>query len=277
MKAKYFSLFILSVCFGNELFAQFFYRDLISIAQANEEMAAYKKAGIKNIKIKSLEANGEESEDFFCEKKLSKDFRKSSLYTRTGNQGKSLMESFFNKEGLLYKTYDSSEIVVSRNEFFYDNNKKLSSTLSYSKSNDDDFINEITEVHVYHYNEDGIPTSMLRIKNHTDTIVILFSLDENNNVAIEKETKNGSKYYYYYDEDKRLTDVVHTNEFKQRLVADYVFDYNEEGKISEMTTTEDGNDNFTVWKYDYENHLKLKERIFDRNGMLMGKIIYEYK
>ena len=277
MKAKYFSLFILSVCFGNVLFAQFFYRDLISIAQANEEMAAYKKAGIKNIKIKSLEANGEESEDFFCEKKLSKDFRKSSLYTRTGNQGKSLMESFFNKEGLLYKTYDSSEIVVSRNEFFYDNNKRLSSTLSYSKSNDDDFINEITEAHVYQYNEDGIPISMLRIKNQTDTIVMLFSLDENNNVAIEKETKNGSKYYYYYDEDKRLTDVVHTNEFKQRLVADYVFDYNEEGKISEMTTTEDGNDNFTVWKYDYENHLKVKERIFDRNGMLMGKIIYEYK
>ena len=70
---------------------------------------------------------------------------------------------------------------------------------------------------------------------------------------------------------------MHTNEFKQRLVADYVFEYNEEGKISEMTTTEDGKDNFTVWKYDYENHLKVKERIFDRNGMLMGKIIYEYK
>jgi len=277
MKIKQVSLLILSICFGTEIFAQFLYRDLISVAQANEEMAAYKKAGIKNIKIKSLEPNGEESEDFFCEKKISKDFRKSSLYTRTGNQGKSLMESFFNKQGLLVKTYDSSEIVVSRNEFFYDNNNRLSSTLSYSKSNDDDFVNEMTEVHVYQYNEAGIPSSMLRIKNQTDTIIILFSPDENNNVAIEKETKNGSKYYYYYDEDKRLTDVVHTNEFKQRLVADYVFEYNEEGKIAEMTTTEDGNDNFTVWKYDYENHLKVKERIFDRNGMLMGKIIYEYK
>lgn len=277
MKTKYISLFVLSICFNTEIFAQFFYRDLISVTQANEEMAAYKKAGIKNIKIKSLEANGEESEDFFCEKKISKDYRKSSLYTRTGNQGKSLMESFFNKQGLLVKTYDSSEIVVSRNEFFYDNNNRLASTLSYSKSTDDDFINEITEVHVYNYNEDGIPVSMLRIKNYTDTIVILFSPDENNNVAIEKETKNGSKYYYYYDEAKRLTDVVHTNEFKQRLVADYVFEYNEEGKIGAMTTTEDGNDNFTVWKYDYENHLKVKERIFDRNGMLMGKIIYEYK
>ncbi len=277
MKIKHVSLLILSICFGTEIFAQFFYRDLISVTQANEEMAAYKKAGIKNIKIKSLEANGEESEDFFCEKKISKDFRKTSLYTRTGNQGKSLMESFFNKDGLLIKTYDSSEIVVSRNEFFYDNNNRLSSTLSYSKSNDDDFVNEITEAHVYHFNEDGIPVSMLKIKNQTDTIVVLFYPDENNNVAIEKETKNGSKYYYYYDENKRLTDVVHTNEFKQKLVADYVFEYNEEGKIAEMTTTEDGNNNFSVWKYDYENHLKVKERIFDRNGMLMGKIIYEYK
>jgi hypothetical protein len=277
MKIKQVSLLILSICFGTEIYAQFLYRDLISVGQANEEMATYKKGGIKNIKIKSLEPNGEESEDFFCEKKISKDFRKSSLYTRTGNQGKSLMESFFNKQGLLIMTYDSSEIVVSRNEFFYDNNNRLSSTLSYSKSNDDDFVNEITEAHVYRYNEDGIPVSMLRIKNQTDTIIILFSPDENNNVGIEKETKNGSKYYYYYDENKRLTDVVHTNEFKQRLVADYVFEYNEEGKISSMTTTEDGNDNFTVWKYDYENHLKVKERIFDRNGMLMGKIIYEYK
>lgn len=277
MKIKQVSLLILSICFGTEIYAQFLYRDLISVGQANEEMATYKKGGIKNIKIKSLEPNGEESEDFFCEKKISKDFRKSSLYTRTGNQGKSLMESFFNKQGLLIMTYDSSEIVVSRNKFFYDNNNRLSSTLSYSKSNDDDFVNEITEAHVYRYNEDGIPVNMLRIKNQTDTIIILFSPDENNNVGIEKETKNGSKYYYYYDENKRLTDVVHTNEFKQRLVADYVFEYNEEGKISSMTTTEDGNDNFTVWKYDYENHLKVKERIFDRNGMLMGKIIYEYK
>jgi len=277
MKIKQVSLLILSICFGTEIYAQFLYRDLISVGQANEEMATYKKGGIKNIKIKSLEPNGEESEGFFCEKKISKDFKKTSLYTRTGNEGKSLMESFFNKEGLLIKTYDSSEIVVSRNEFFYDNNNRLSSTLSYSKSNDDDFVNEITEAHVYRYNEDGIPVSMLRIKNQTDSIIILFSPDENNNVGIEKETKNGSKYYYYYDENKRLTDIVHTNEFKQRLVADYVFEYNEEGKISSMTTTEDGNDNFTVWKYDYENHLKVKERIFDRNGMLMGKIIYEYK
>jgi hypothetical protein len=149
MKTKYLLLFILSLGLGTELFAQFLYRDLISVAQANEEMASYKKAGIKNIKIKSLEPNGEESEDFFCEKRISKDFRKTSLYTRTGNQGKSLMESFFNKQGLLVKTYDSSEIVVSRNEFFYDSNNRLSSTLSYSKSNDDDFVNEILELSKY--------------------------------------------------------------------------------------------------------------------------------
>jgi hypothetical protein len=105
----------------------------------------------------------------------------------------------------------------------------------------------------------------------------LFSIDENNNIAIEKDTKNGSKYYYYYDESNRLTDIVHTNEFKQKLIADYVFEYNDEGQINQMTTTEDGNDNFTVWKYDFENNLKVKERIFDKNGILIGKIIYEYK
>ena len=63
----------------------------------------------------------------------------------------------------------------------------------------------------------------------------------------------------------------------KKLIADYVFEYNDEGQINQMTTTEDGIDNFTVWKYDFENNLKVKESIFDKNGILIGKIIYEYK
>ena len=277
MKTFCLYLTILLISFSNHICAQYYYRDIVSITQANNEMNNYKKAGFKNIKIKSIDPNGEESIDFFCEKKIAKDYRKTSLYTRTGNEGKSLMESFFDKNGLLIKTYDSSDLVVLKNEFVYNEKKMLIKTSSFSRSNDDDFINENLEIHLYHYNDSGLPTNMYRIKNNSDTTMILFSIDENNNIAIEKDTKNGSKYYYYYNESNRLTDIVHTNEFKQKLIADYVFEYNDEGQINQMTTTEDGIDNFTVWKYDFENNLKVKERIFDKNGMLIGKIIYEYK
>ena len=187
------------------------------------------------------------------------------------------METYYNAKGLIVKTYDSSELVVTMNQFFYGNNNAIIKTIFHSKSNDDDFVNEITEEHIYEYSPDGILLSMLKIKNQKDSVLILFSTDEKNNIAVEKETKNGAKYYYYYDESNRFTDLVHTNQFKQKLVADYIFDYNEDGQIDKMTTTEDGNDNFTVWKYDYENGLKVKERIFDKNGILLGKIIYEYK
>lgn len=273
------SVLILSVLLitCSSINAQFYYRDIISTNQANEEMRNYKKAGIKSIKIISQEPNGAEMEDFFCEKRISKDFRKTSLYTRTGNNGKSLMESYYNSKGLLTKTYDSSEFVTTSNQFFYNDNNTVIRTISFSKSNDDDFVNEITEEHLYHYNDSGMLLSMMKIKNQKDSVLILFSTDEKNNITVEKETKNGAKYYYYYDELNRFTDLVHTNQFKQKLVADYIFEYNEAGQIDKMTTTEDGNDNFTVWKYDYENGLKIKERIFDKNGMLMGKIIYEYK
>lgn len=270
-------LLSLSLISFNSLKAQFYYRDIVSTQQTNEELRNYKKAGIKSIKIKGTEPTGEEMEDFFCEKKISKDYKKTTLYTRTGNTGMSLMESHFNDKGLIVKTYDSSDLAVSVNHFFYDNNNKLIKTTFRSKSNDDDFINEVTEEHLYEYGSDGILTSMKKIKNSKDTLVILFSADEKNNITVEKETKNGGKYYYYYDEQNRFTDMVHINEFKQKLVADYIYEYNENGQIDKMTVTQDGNDNFTVWKYDYENGLKIKERIFDKNGMLMGKIFYEYK
>jgi hypothetical protein len=275
---KYFIIALsLSLYTVNHLQAQYYYKDFVSNNQAIKEMELYKKAGIKSVKIKSLEANGEESQDFFCEKKISKDYKKTSLYTRSGNTGKSLMETYFDAQGLLIKTYDSSDIVVSVNQFFYDKNNKLIKTNFASRSNDDDFVNEITEEHIYQFNEDGLPGSMIKIKNKTDSLLILFSKDENNNIAIEKDTKTGAKYYYYYDESNRFTDLVHSNEFKQKMVADYIFEYNNEGLVSQMTTTEEGNDNFIVWKYDYVNGLKVKERIFDKNGELMGKILYEYK
>mgnify|MGYP003330498812 CR=1 FL=1 len=261
----------------NDCKAQFYYRDIISNAQANKEISSYKKAGVRTIKIRSFEANGEESGDFFCEKRIGKDYKKSTLYTRTGNTGKSLMESYYNEKGQIIRSYDSSEMAITATSFFYDSENKLFRTVSNSRSSDDDYVNELREEHIYQYDPAGIILSMWRVKNGNDSLLVLFSTDENNNIAIEKETKNGSKYYYYYDEAGRLTDLVHANEFKQKMIADYIFEYDETGNIAKMTTSEDANGNFSVWRYDYENGLKKSERIFDTKGMLMGKITYEYK
>ena len=119
---------------------------------------------------------------------------------------------------------------------------------------------------------------MQRVKNRRDTVLILFAMDEHGNVAIEKDTRTGSKYYYYYDAKNRITDIVQENDLKLRPVPDYLFEYNNsQGLMSQMVATEEGGNNYYVWKYMYENGLRTAENCFTKERKLMGRIEYEYK
>ncbi len=269
-----FSLCILITCSAR---AQFYYKDFISSNFAAFDQLSYKKAGIRNIKLNSFEANGLPSEDFFCEKKISRDFKKSTLYTRIGLTGQQMLENYFDNKGRLAKTYDSSQFAVATTLFSYDAQGRLTNTTNFSKSNDDDFVSEILETHLYHYDAAGTLTDMIRIKNQSDSSIISFSSDDNHHVAVEKDTRTNAVYYYYYDAEGRMTDVTHFNEEKNKMVADYVYEYNPDGQMAQLTTTEAGIDNFVVWKYKYENGLRRSERLFDKDGFLVGKIEYEYK
>ncbi len=260
-----------------EAHAQYYYKDIISSRQVAADLAAYREAKVKKIIIKSFEYTGEPSENFFCEKHISRDFRKSSLYTRSDASSKSLLETFFDEKGRVIRTFDSSNIVVSSSNYTYDADGRIKSIESFTRSEDDDFINELTEEHLWEYNEQGAPVKMAKVKNRKDTIVILFSMDEQGNPSIEKDTKTGAKYYYYYDAQNRLTDVVHANEYKEKLVVDYLFEYNAASQITQMTTTEEGKNNFLIWKYTYDNGLRSRERIFTNDRKLLGSIEYEYK
>lgn len=268
-------LMLITICNN---YAQYYYKDIVSTIQAKQEMESYKLAGIHQIKINSIESNGENSTGFYCEKKITKDYKKASLYTKSIGTSKSVLISYFNDNNQLIKTYDSSELVISTNEYVYDNNNRLIKISTSSQSSDDDFVNKLKEEHIYVYtNNTDVPERMYRIKNSKDSILVIFSIDENNHISIEKDTRDASKYYYYYTTSNQISDIVHTNEYKQKLVADYIFEYNSSGQISQMTTTEDGDNNFLVWKYSYDNNLKSMERIYTNDGKLIGKLEYEYK
>ncbi len=255
--------------------AQYYYKDILNNSIAAEEIKDYKKANIHFIKIKSFEADGQLSENFFCEKKISKNYRKSTLITKSTESGKSIMETFFNADGLIEKTYDSSETLVNTNFFYYNDQNKLIRTFNISKSNDDDFVVENSEDHLYFYDELNRPVKMFLVKNSADTAVILFSNDEKGNTAFEKNTKSGIKYYYYYNDQNKLTDIVHSDKYSDKMRADYIFEYNENGQLDKMITTGDANS--LIWKYDYENNIRIKERFFNATQKYLGKIEYEYK
>jgi hypothetical protein len=269
-------LFALAFSFNAR--SQYFYKDIVSNQQLLADMSAYKQNNIKTINIISLENNGMPSEGFFCQKKFNKGYTKSELFTRADMASASMLTSTFNKQGLLVSTHDSSDIAVTTNFYRYDDKNQIISILSSIRSKDDDFVTAILEEHLYNYSVDGIPETMTRVRNRTDSTVILFAVDENNQVAIEKDTKSGTKFYYYYDAKKRLTDIVQENEFKPRLKPDYIFEYNNaSGKISAMTTTEEGVNDFFVWRYTYDGDLRIKENCYNRAKQLLGTIEYQYK
>lgn len=257
--------------------AQFYYRDIISNNQLLKEMESLRNNRIRSVIVKSFEDNGVESEGFFCEKKLSKDYKRSELFTRSDASAPSLFTSYFNDKGRVIQTRDSSNILLTINNYTYDGENRLLSVSSNIKSSDDDFTTEIQEEHIYTYNSKGIPESMVKVKNKFDSTLILFSTDENNNVSIEKDTKSGNKYFYYYDQLNRLTDVVHSNEFKEKLLPDYLFEYNNAGQISQMTATEEGGSYYYTWRYTYDNGLRIREKCYSKDKRLMGTIEYEYK
>ena len=113
--------------------------------------------------------------------------------------------------------------------------------------------------------------------NYKDTTPILFSKDENGNISIEKDTRSGYKYYYYYDAKSRLTDIVHRSEYKEQLVPDYMFEYNSEGNLGQMVSTEEGGSYYFIWKYEYQNGMRKKEQCFSKERRLLGYLEYEYK
>jgi hypothetical protein len=260
----------------NALQAQHYYKDIITNNQILAEMKLYKEQKINKIIIKSFEEDGSESEGFFCEKKISKNYKKSSLFTRSDFNFASEMIANYNEDGKLLNTYDSSSFSITEINYSYSDKNLLQQVFSSIRAKHDDYENEITEEHYYFY-ENNLPIRLYKIKNYTDTTIVLFELDENGNVGIEKDTKTGAKYYYYYDKKNRLTDIVPETQYTKNLKPDYIFEYNNANQLTQMTTVEEGSSTYLVWKYSYENGLRTREKCFVQNKKLLGKIEYEYK
>ena len=257
--------------------AQYYYKDILSNKQLIAEMAQLKDQKVRTVSLKSFEDDGSPSEGFFCEKNINRNYSTVETLTKSNVTGASVFTSTFNDKGLLTQTIDSSDISSSTSLYTYTGGGLIKSILSIVRSSDDDFKNEIKEEHIYEYDDRDMPVKMIRIKNFGDSTLFVFSNDENNNISIEKNTKTGDTYYYYYDIKKRITDVVRLNQFNQKMLPDYIFEYNNAGLITQMTTTEEGGSYYYIWKYTYENGLRVREKCFSKEKRLMGTIEYEYK
>lgn len=273
-----FGMLLLASTSYNKAIAQYFYKDIWHPQQLTKEMSILKNEKIRSISVKSFEDNGEPSEGFFCEKKIDKDYSLSETMTRSLVTSQSLLATHFNSKGLITQTTDSSESSISRTEYFYNDDDKITVVKTFTKADDD--IGGIEETHNYSYNSDGALEKMTREKNGVEFSTANFKVDEKGNVIEDEERfKNGSskKYFYYYDDKNRLTDVVHYNDRAKRLLPDYMYEYNSTGQIKQMISIEEGS-GYYIWKYTYNDKgLRETEKCLSKERKLLGSIQYVYR
>lgn len=257
--------------------AQYFYKDIINNREVVAEMARLKEQKMRTVNVISLESNGMESEGFFCQKKINKGFTEMEVFTSTSTSYPNLFTSIFSKEGMLKQTIDSSEVSATNTTYTYDNSGHILRISSVTNFADNEELDVVSEDHIYEYNSKGTATKLTVIKNNKDTTNILFQPDDNNQVAIEKNSRTAEIYYYYYDSKGRLTDIVHGYAGNPKLVPDYKFDYNAAGQVTQMIASEKEGAFFFTWKYNYDGGLRSRERCYSKEGTLLGSAEYSYK
>lgn len=265
--------------------AQYYHKDILSTKQAQAEKKLMQEKQVRTVKVHSFDADGTASQGFFCERKFSKDYRKMETVTKADTHTESILTTIYNEKGFILKTIDSSEISVNTSSYEYDAAGNIVNITAVSSSNDDDFTNTLTESHHYYYNDKGIVVKMTRVKNNKDSIQVNFIHDDKGNITDEIELAPGGKhYYYYYNAENKLSDIVRYNEIKKQLRADFSFEYDEDGRVVQMITVEDGSSNYYsaeksnyfVWNYIYNDGLKIIEKCFSKDRQLLGYVEYEY-
>lgn len=276
---RHIALFTASLLFFQQGSAQYYYHDIVLTEQNRQQQQLYKKNRTTGVKLLSYEASGQPAEDFTCEVTLNNDFTQIRTFTKGGLADASLLTAFYNTEGQLYRSTDSSKESVNTYEYSYDDAGRLGMANNASEGSGSNM--QQKETHQWKYNSNGCPDTMLRIKNGTDTAIVKFLCDEHGNVTEEeswRHTVAKEKIYYYYDSSHRLTDVVRYNAKLGRLLPDYMFEYNNKGQLTQMTAVQQGAGDYLIWQYEYAaNGLKMKATCLNKQKRPVGRIEYQYR
>ena len=255
--------------------SQYYYNDIVSFQQAAKQYTSLVAAHVKHVSATSYEGN-QPVDNFKLEQTISPDGKTIITTSSDPSSGDLLTINIYNN-GRLVQTQDSSANVASTVKYSYDANGNISALTTTS---DDAFMNShSSEIHQWIYNN-NVPQKMLRIKDKTDTTVVTFTYDAGN-VAQENWMRKGhvaETYYYYYNTKNQLTDIVRFNIRVRKMLPDFLYEYDEQGRVSQMMQVPNGSTDYMVWKYTYNsNGLKEKELLYNKQQQLVGSVIYQYQ
>ena len=257
--------------------SQYYYKDLVAAADITRLMKTYTANNIKKITAKGITPEGSPASQFSEVGEVSGTTLK---VTTNNNKAISTLKFSFNDRGQLISSVDSAINVKSTSTYTYDANGKIISIINSATDTDSSGDFSQTEVHQYIY-KDGKLDKMWRIINKTDSLEVRFVTDENGNVIEERNFRRGvlaDPVYYYYDDRNRLTDIVRFNYKANRLLPDYLFEYDDNDRVIQKITTTSGNNlGYLTWRYLFdEKGLKTKEALFNKDKQLQGRIDFSY-
>lgn len=268
---------MLLVAFTGLCSAQYYYKDLIVTAQTASTWQLYKNNKVKAVTLGSFESNGQPSEGFQGQQDMG-NLSRIVTHTLTTGTPESWIFAYYSPAGWPTRIVDTSDTYRSVSEYRYDAGGRLVAIINTSTETDNHLSDE--ERHLWQYDGKGLPTGMLKIKGTDDTTFIRIVQDEKGNVTEEHATRNHNDLptvYYYYDTAGHLTDIVRYSLKAQRLLPDYLFEY-EGDKMTSMLVVPAGSTDYQKWYYQYDDHgLKTKETCYNKQKQLMGRIEYTYK
>lgn len=259
--------------------SQYYYKDIVAAEDIARQMKTYIANDVKKVTATGITPQGMAVSAFGETHEVLSNGKILKITTRI-NQTVSLLRHTFNDAGQLISTVDSVAGVRGVTTYTYDGNGKISSITNSATDADSSAEFSQTEIHNYQY-KNGKLDKMWRIINGKDSLEVRFGVDETGNVIEERRFKTrvlSDPIYYYYDEKNRLTDIVRFNYKANRLLPDFLFEYDERDRvIQKISTTSGGNIGYLTWRYLFnEKGLKTKEALFNKDKQLQGRIDYTY-
>ena len=189
---------LLAVCgLINVAEAQYYYKDIVVTNQINANYRVLKNNKVSSVVLTPAALDPSQN-SVVLKQTVYPGLHLVITYTKVPDAPESWLKSYYNAEGFLVKTADSSADVVTTSLYQYDASGRLSSISSNSVPVNDP---AEKEVHTWHYNSNGQPVDMVKIKDGTDTTLVSFVPDEQGNPGEEKAMRNknslGSIYYYF--------------------------------------------------------------------------------
>lgn len=266
-----------SLFFINSLLGQYYLNDIIGLRTSQEKYQLMRKNKIKKITANSIEADGSSTKGFILIQELQTDGKK--IVTSIANATSPLEKiTNFYELSKLKRTIVNRSSIETKTDYGYDEkgllNKIISTTIDSIQKT------PISETHIWQYHPNGVPAQMMKWGDGIDTVTVNFVADSTGMIIEEYWFKKGKKietYYYYYTKNQ-LTDVVRFNIKANRLIPDFVYEYNQENQLTNMIQVSFNGSAVVHWTYTYHaNGLKETETARDKAKNIIAKITYSFE